>query len=82
MNFEHSKHLISDRKMAIKLFVKHSKVIALLSNLGTTTLFVVQKFDQNPARTHHFRVIVILSFSEIYQMVLRHLRLLDIYGFK
>jgi hypothetical protein len=54
----------SDWKMTIKLFVKHSKVIALYINLRTATLTEVQKFNQNRARTHGLGAIVILSFSE------------------
>jgi hypothetical protein len=75
----------SDRKMAIKLFVKHSKVVALYIDLRTATLIVVQKFNQNRARMHHFRVIVVLGFSEnlrifgiFYQLVLRHLWLMSL----
>jgi hypothetical protein len=64
MNFECLKHLISDRKMTIKLFVKHSKVIAIYFKLRTATLIVVQKFNQNPARTHGLGAITIFSFSE------------------
>ncbi len=70
----------SDWKMTIKLFVKHSKVIALYINLRTATLIMVQNFNQNPRfRTHGLGAIIIFSFSEnlkifgiFYQLVLRH----------
>ncbi len=50
--------------MTFILSVKHGNVNALYFNFRTATINVVQKFDQNQARTHRLGAIVIFSFSE------------------
>ncbi len=50
--------------MTIILSVKNENIFAIHLNYRTATINVVQKFDQNQARTHRLGAIVILSFSE------------------
>jgi hypothetical protein len=50
--------------MTIILSIKNENIFAIHFNYRTATINVVQKFDQNQARTHRLGAIVILSFSE------------------